>query len=182
MKKNIFKNTFYTVAITISLAVATLVVAGKYGIVGVRALVVQSGSMEPNISVGSVVFTHPTQQNYHPNDIITFAHSGRKNVLVTHRVVEVKKVGSTTSFVTKGDANEEADGEQVPVKDVVGKVIFSVPVIGRVISFSQTQLGFILLIIIPSVAIIYSELLNIKKQLAEYFRVKRNKKLLRQFR
>ena len=55
----IVKETFYFVLVIVLVAVALIVVAGKFGIGGVRALVVQSGSMEPSISAKSVVFTAP---------------------------------------------------------------------------------------------------------------------------
>jgi len=160
----IIKNSIYTVAILLVVFCATLLVAGRFGIGGVRALVVQSGSMEPTISTKSIVVTAPVG-SYTAGDVVTFKQSGREQVLVTHRVVKVEN----GQFTTKGDANEGVDSEIVPAQDVVGKVIFSVPFVGSIISFAQTQVGFTILVVIPAVAIVYSELLNIKNSIVKFF-------------
>ena len=72
-------------------------------------------------------------------------------------------------FTTKGDANEDPDGEKVPAKDVVGKVMFSIPFIGAVVAYAKTLPGFVLFIIVPTIAIIFSEILNIKKELSSMY-------------
>lgn len=165
MKKIKFiKNSVFAVTLVLMLLVAVSLIAGKFGIGGVRALVVQSGSMEPTISTGSVVLVLPSG-SYQKGDIVTFKHSGRDNVLVTHRIQNIEK----NVLTTKGDANEEVDSETVASADTVGKVVFSLPFIGRIVGFAQTQIGFLIIVIIPAVAIIYSEILNIKKQLVKFF-------------
>lgn len=175
--KNIrlIKNILYVSLISALVVVAVAVIAGKFGIGGTRALVVQSGSMEPSIPVKSVVFTYPIQ-SYSAGDVITYKQSGRDEVLVTHRVVSVAKTPDGKLITTKGDANEEADGEKVAGSDVVGKVAFSLPIVGSIVSFAQTIPGFIILIVIPTVAIIYSEILNIKKELSSSYTNRKEKK------
>lgn len=174
----ILKNTFYALGLVLFVTVMLLVIAGRFGIGGVRALVVQSGSMEPTIGTKSIVLTMPAA-NYTEGDIITFKHSGRDNVLVTHRIVEVNPQGDALQYTTKGDANEEKDGEKVPADYVVGKVAFSVPFVGELISFVQTMPGFIMLIAIPAAIIIYSEILSIKNQISNYLQKRKQKKLLK---
>jgi signal peptidase I len=172
---NVLKNIGYVLLVTVLVAVAIFVVAGRFGIGGVRALVVQSGSMEPAIPAKSIVFSAPSE-NYSEGDIITFAQSGRSNVLVTHRVVNVENLDGGKVFTTKGDANEDADGEKVPAKDVVGEVLFSIPFVGAIVSFAQTLPGFVALIIVPAVIIVYSEILNIKKEVGQIYRERKGKK------
>lgn len=171
----IVKNILYIALISVLVIVAVAVVAGRFGIGGARALVVQSGSMEPSIPTKSVVFTYPTQ-NYNSGDVITFKQSGRDEVLVTHRVVSVVKTPDGKLITTKGDANEDPDGEAVAGEDVVGKVLFSIPFVGSIVSFAQTVPGFIILIVVPTVAIIYSEILNIKKEILQMYSDRKQKK------
>ncbi len=179
MKKiGLIKNTVYAMAIVVILLVAILLVAGRFGIGGVRALVVQSGSMEPTILTKSVVIAAPSS-SYSVGDIITFRHSGRENVLVTHRLQSIK---NGNEFITKGDANEEADGESVLAVNVIGKVVFTIPFVGMIVSFAQTQLGFLLLVVIPAVAIVYSELLSIKKQIVKFLTARKVRKLIKPLR
>ncbi len=160
---NIIKNTMYALGVTLLICAAILVVAGKFGIGGIRVLVVQSGSMEPTIGVKSIVLTAPTQ-SYNVGDIITFKQSGNSTMLVTHRVKEIQR----TEFITKGDANKNADAEPVSINNIIGKTIIDIPWIGYVISFIQTIPGFILLIVVPAVAIVYSEIINIKKSITQH--------------
>ncbi|HRN96389.1 MAG TPA: signal peptidase I [Candidatus Levybacteria bacterium] len=174
-KMKYIKNGVYTIVVLLILMIGVLLVAGRFGIGGVRALVVQSGSMEPTIPTKSVVLTVPVH-SYSTGDVITFKQSGRDAVLVTHRIVSVEQKASDTQFTTKGDANEEADGETVSSQDVIGKVLFSVPFVGSIVSFAQTQIRFLLLAIIPAVAIVYSEILSIKKQTTQYMTNRKAKK------
>jgi len=123
--------------------------------------------MEPTIHIGSLVISKPSP-NYHVNDIITF---NSKDFTNTHRIVEVKD----NLFVTKGDANDAPDSNLVASSQVMGKTIFTIPLIGYLISFAKTQIGFTLLIVIPATIIIYQEIQNIKKQI-EKIRLKKKAK------
>ncbi len=175
---NSIKNILYTVIVMLLIVGAVFIVAGRFGIGGVRALVVQSGSMEPSIQTKSIVVTAPSD-SYVAGDVITFKQSGRADVLVTHRVTQVTNSASGVEFTTKGDANEEADSEVVPARNVIGKVMFTVPYVGAIVSFAQTTPGFIAVIIIPAVLIVYSELMNIKKQIMQYLQKRKEQKLVR---
>ena len=72
------------------------------GLFGIRPYVVYSGSMEPEIPTGAVVFTKEGEFSPKKGDIITF-HNG--DTVVTHRVVKKEK----DIFITKGDANKTED-------------------------------------------------------------------------
>jgi signal peptidase len=72
---------------------------------------------------------------YKPGDVIMFSVC---NVLVTHRIVEVTPSG----FVTKGDANSVADPWMVSAGSVRGKLLFTVPYLGTIISFLRAPLVF----------------------------------------
>jgi signal peptidase I len=132
-----------------------------------KVFTVQSGSMEPHVKLGSLIFVKRAD-NYQVRDVITFKVPGNKNT-VTHRIEEIKTTESGLSFVTKGDANEEADTEETNQSNVVGKVFLMIPYVGYPIGYAKTQLGFILLVIIPSVIIIYDELRKIAEEIKKKF-------------
>lgn len=91
-----------------------------------ESYVVQSGSMEPALQTGSVIFVYETQpENIEEGDIIVYDLRGENRKVTTHRVVEVNR-DDGLAFRTKGDANEEADPYVVPAQSVIGEV----PVIG----------------------------------------------------
>lgn len=160
---NHIKQALYTAIVCLLLLLTGVIVAGRLGLGGFRALVVQSGSMEPAIHTKSIVLVAPAR-SYKHDDVITYKQSGREQVLVTHRVVGMT-ASQPTRFTTKGDANEEVDAETIPAQDVVGKVIFTVPLVGVLVSFAQTTVGFFTLIVIPAGLIVLSEIVSIKNRL-----------------
>lgn len=125
---------------------------------GWRFDAVLSGSMEPALPVGGVVFIKPAQPaDIGIGDIIAYRLG---EWLTSHRVIDIVS-SSEPSFITKGDANEDADLSPVPASSVVGKVIFDVPYLGYLAAFVKTRLGFLLTILLPGLAIIGLELKNI---------------------
>jgi signal peptidase I len=93
---------------------------------GWSASVVQSGSMEPNISAGDVVITSPLPES-HPlpvGRVVTFRIDG---MLVVHRIVEVSDDGT---LVTAGDANPALDPWSPRRSDVTGQARLLVPYVG----------------------------------------------------
>lgn len=142
----------------------------------VKAMVVLSGSMLPTIKVGSVVVVAPPknaskgQPLYKQGEIMTYT-TGYETF--THRVVYSKENAGTFFYKTKGDNNKDEDIGEIPEYKTVGKVILYVPILGRIVNFVKSQQGFIALIIIPTTIIVYSEILNIKKELTKLILAKR---------
>lgn len=107
----------------ISIAVLTLPC-----LFGYRVEAVISGSMEPVIPTGAVIFLKKADfQDIVVNDVITYWLKDSETK-VTHRVI--KKDTGSRSFITKGDSNDMADGAAVEYARTVGKVIWCVPVLG----------------------------------------------------
>lgn len=173
-----------------AICIITLIVIGgatvfsvTQGPGGWHIFVVQSGSMEPAIKTGSMVFVVP-RPNYQANDVITFfANSAdtnlkKPNSTVTHRLVSLQEDPKTkvVTYQTKGDANNAPDKDPIHRGSILGKVIFIVPFLGYLVAFTKTQVGFILLIIMPSVLIIYGEIINIKKEVVAIFSRKHDQK------
>ena len=116
-----------TVVLAISwlLAAAPSLLLGAGRLAVFEALVVQSGSMEPRIPVGSLAVAdmHCDYGSIEKGDIIIFqAGEGR----VMHRVYAVTEEG----LETKGDANEVTDGITTTRENLVGRVVFHVPYLG----------------------------------------------------
>src|SRR3989344_7072120 len=139
-----------------------------------KPLVVQTGSMDPDIPAGSLVFvsekaTDEVDVNYVEEDVITFK---KGSALVSHRVVSVIREDGEKFFKTKGDANAEGDPELVPDSAVVGKVILAVPFAGKLVAFVKQPLGFLLLVAVPTLFIIISELFALFGELRKKPKVK----------
>lgn len=123
------------------LIVFLLVIAGILilpKLLGYQSLAVLSGSMEPEISVGSIVFIKEADSSQlEKGDVITYRLSG--DTRVTHRIAEIHKEDQTV--ITKGDANENVDGSPVPFQNVEGKVQFHVPYLGYISIYIKTPVG-----------------------------------------
>lgn len=183
-KIKIIGNILYWLVIIVLIITGSTMALFALDIPGDKKLyTVQSGSMEPAIKTGSIVLTQPSEK-YKNGDIITYkSENDRENpnpeFTTTHRIVyEGKKEGKTV-YTTKGDANNGVDGNPVDKELVLGKVIFSLPLIGYLVAFSRTQLGLITLIIIPSTIIVYSELQSITDEIKKLIERQRERKLKR---
>lgn len=124
--------------------------------------IVESGSMEPAIMTGALVVIRPTA-SYAVGDVITFEERGA-DVPTTHRIVEERQENGRTVFVTKGDANEEADPRVVTSRQILGAVAFDVPRVGFVLDFARQPIGFLLLIVLPALLIVLSEIEKIWRE------------------
>lgn len=96
-----------------------------------------SGSMEPEIPVGSIIYVKYTEPSQiEEGDVIAFVSSGS---VVSHRVVANYNLES--KFSTKGDANEEEDFEEIPYAAVLGRVEKHYPYVGALLQIYSTQIG-----------------------------------------
>lgn len=136
----------------------------------IQLFTVRSGSMEPTILTGSLIFVRPSA-SYETGDIITVRTGDQKTV--THRIIEVLSTDVGPAYRTKGDNNEEADPIETQSGEVIGKTILTVPYLGYPVAYAQTREGFLALIFIPALLIILSELMTIAQEARRIFRKKR---------
>lgn len=96
-----------------------------------------SGSMEPEIPVGSLVLIDATvPEELTEGDIVAF-DSG--DSVVTHRVVDNRVVEG--ELITRGDANDENDMTPVTYSNVHGKVVRHIPMLGGVMELLASPVG-----------------------------------------
>lgn len=107
-------------------------------LLGMDTLAVISGSMEPNIPVGSLIIIDETSfESLKVGDVITYKMSD--STVITHRIKQIDT--ENKSVITKGDANEVEDGAPVSSDRIIGKLKFSIPLIGYLTIYMQTPLG-----------------------------------------
>lgn len=126
-----------------------------------------SGSMEPNIKVYDVVISKKVKspQDIKVGDVITFISTSSisKGMTITHRVMDVVETEKGIAYRTKGDNNLSPDTAYAEYNNVIGKVFLRIPQLGRVQSFIGTQSGWLIIIVIPALIIIISDILKIFK-------------------
>ena len=138
----------------------------------VSAYTIVSPSMVPNINVLDVIITtrvsYPSKINV--GDVITFNSTDYRSsgVTVTHRVKKVEKTSDGKYlFTTKGDANNTEDATRQPFSSIYGKVLLRLPKLGYIQYILSTVLGWLLLIIIPTVLIIGADIIKIIKTIKD---------------
>jgi len=155
----------YGIFVGAIILVAVLMVATLFPITGnYKIKIVLSGSMEPAIHTGSVIVIKP-ETRYKIGDVITFGKDTKKDVPTTHRIKEMRAEEGKYIYKTKGDANKSEDMNEVPENTVIGKVLFSIPFVGFVLDFAKKPAGFVLLVVVPALAIILDEVGNIWKEI-----------------
>lgn len=171
--KMIYKIISYTI-ICILMAIAAFLIfyvisgkiaqkQGKKPLFGLYTII--SPSMTGTLNVYDVAFTMRVDTDkLKEGDIITFysTNSFFGGTPITHRIIEVVNVpNSGKMFRVKGDANPKADEEKVIPSNVVGKVMFKIPQLGRVQFFLASKGGWIIAIMIPTLVIISYDIYKI---------------------
>ncbi|MCL1797179.1 MAG: signal peptidase I [Eggerthellaceae bacterium] len=130
----VIKNILFWVA-TISLVIAIALVAlTRLG--GVEFRAVATGSMTPEIPVGSLVVVVPTAaENIQIGDDITFVTKG--DIVVTHRVVAIDR--EKNEFTTWGIANaRSAVDAPSRYENIIGVVKLHIPGAGMLLVWLST--------------------------------------------
>lgn len=130
-----------------------------------------SPSMEPNIRVYDVVvnLSVRNENDIKVGDVITFISNSNvsKGLTVTHRVVDIiKNEDGSLAYFTKGDNNPTADQATVNYSSVLGKVLFKIPQLGRLQFLIANKFGWILVILIPALAVIIYDFIKLFKLLS----------------
>lgn len=114
---------------------------------GFGAAVILSGSMEPALSIDDLIIVKKCD-DYDIGDIIVYQ---RNYELIVHRIVEI----DGNNVITKGDANNIYD-KAIDISSIKGRVIFSIPFIGRLIEFIKSPIGIIITISLSVFLYVYS--------------------------
>lgn len=121
-------------------------------LMGYQVYNVISGSMEPAIPVGSMIFVKPVDgSEIQPDEIIAF-QSG--DSVVTHRVLENHVVEA--EFITKGDANADEDLSTIPYNSLIGAVRRHVPMLGDIMMHVTTTVGKVYLLALVACGLMFN--------------------------
>ena len=126
-KKIITNDTLKVLSIPIIVLLILLVLLVS-GVFHKRLIAIASDSMDPIYNRGdAVLIEYKKPQELKKGDILVFRH---ENIIVTHRIVDIKVKEGTYYFTTKGDANNAPDGFISTNENVIGKVDYVVKYIG----------------------------------------------------
>ena len=126
-----------TVLVALVVLLAVLLMGSR--LIGYRVFNIVSGSMEPEYSVGDLIYVKEVDPaTIKPGDVITFVLN-EDLVVATHRVVDID--AENRQFTTKGDANKSEDAAPVHFNNLIGVPVFAVPLLGYVSAYIQSPPG-----------------------------------------
>lgn len=98
---------------------------------------VVSGSMEPEIPVGSILYVEKAEpEDVQSGEVIAFWSN---DSVIAHRVVQNKIVEGV--FSTKGDANAGEDMNDVTYDALIGRVKMHYPMLGHLMALYTSSVG-----------------------------------------
>lgn len=97
-------------------------------VTGFKPYNIETQSMEPDYPVNTLIYVKEVSfDDLSEGDVITYVN--QSGTAVTHRIVAIDT--NDRSVRTKGDANEFEDIMDVNEENIVGKVYFGIPLIGK---------------------------------------------------
>ena len=124
--KGLFVLLFILLAIIVIFA-AVLIIPK---LLGYKEYRVKSHDMEPELTSGTLIFVKEEDpKDLKTGDIITY--TANDGSVVTHRIVEIDREKEV--FYTQGDAAPSRDTQPVRYSQVIGKLGFKIPWIGKLL-------------------------------------------------
>ncbi len=126
-----------------------------------------SPSMEPNVKVYDVIIDKRVSDisEIEIGDVITFISSSiqSQGLTVTHRVSGVVINPDGVAFKTKGDNNAIEDDGLVYQNQLIGKVVFKFPQLGRIQLLLASKGGWFIIVLLPALGIIVYDIIKLCK-------------------
>ncbi len=139
---------------------------------GWKPFIVLSGSMESEIFPGDLAIVKDVEtKELKVNDVIAFRS---EDLVVTHRIVEIKNENGAIKYKTKGDNNNSQDVGDVLPEQVEGLYKFKISKMGNLAMFMQTPTGIISCLSIPLLLLVLLHMKEIKED-RKYINEKVNK-------
>lgn len=149
-KTKILKRIMEIIAIILIYNIILIIVSsinGKdFSILGYKAYIVDTNSMEPTINVGDIVIVKKVKEDkLKQGDVITFTEEGE---VITHRITKVETEENGTQYVTKGDNNNTEDTFKIRYNDIIGEEILTIPRLGKTVQILDSKIIILIIILI----------------------------------
>ena len=141
---------------------------GNYSLLDVNGV-----SMNPVIKEGDLIaIDRRIKDKYEVDDVISFYSVKEGNVIVVTHKIETVIDDNGFKYITKGVNNDYQDKNIVKHAEIIGEYKgFRIPLIGYVVNFSRTTIGYWLLVVLPLglvfVFVIYELIKEVEKKKGE---------------
>lgn len=151
--------------VMLAIVIITAIPATIPKLFGYQIYTVTSGSMEPAIPTGSLIYVKSIEpESIAAQDVIAFQS---EDTVIAHRVVQNRQVEG--ELVTKGDANRQEDISAVPYADVIGRVSLHIPMLGNVMVMYTSTIGKAYVICFAACGVMLNMLASrLRERSAEY--------------
>lgn len=122
---------------------------------GYRLLSVQSDSMRPFVSKGGAVVVDCHELHVAAGDVVSYRSPIDARTINTHRVMAVDLEHGL--MTTKGD-NTQLQDTAVPLRNVIGVVQYSLPLVGLLLDAVKRPVGLVALVYVPALLLVMHEL------------------------
>lgn len=160
-------NILSVLVIAAAVVVLCLVVFTKQGetpsLGGYTVFRITTGSMKPAYDVDTLILVKKTDPSeIQVGDVISFysADPALDGAVNTHRVIAVEQDGEEWNYTTQGDANNTPDQYGTDSRALIGKVVASSLVLGKLARLVSNPLVFIPVILIPLAVILISNMVQ----------------------
>ena len=160
-------NILSVLVIAAAVVVLCLVVFTKQGetpsLGGYTVFRITTGSMKPAYDVDTLILVKKTDPSeIQVGDVISFysADPALDGAVNTHRVIAVEQDGEEWNYTTQGDANNTPDQYGTDSRALIGKVVASSLVLGKLARLVSNPLIFIPIILLPLAVILITNLVR----------------------
>ena len=170
MIKKIFLTLINTISVLIiaaAVVILCLVVFTKQGEVpnigGYTVFRITTGSMKPSYDTDTLILVKKTDPSeIQVGNVISFYSSdpALDGAVNTHRVTKIEQDGTEWKYTTKGDANNVPDQYGTDSEALIGKVVASSLILGKLARLVSNPLIFIPVILIPLAVILISNMIS----------------------
>lgn len=158
------------VIIMVVFAVVQKTTDNRGSVLGIKIFTVITGSMIPVYEIGDIIVVKDVSiENIKVGDDIVYKgeKSSYKGKTITHRVISIDKDETGNyKIITKGVANKAQDPE-INQNQVLGKVIFDIPIFSYILKIITNIYVWIL---IPVIILIHINIKRLKTKDEEYRR------------
>lgn len=145
-------------AIAIAVLLPVAILLGSAFLMGLRFQPIESGSMAPHYPLGSLAVVEPIDgADAAAGMTIVFADPLDPSRLVAHRAIRLLP-GAPPAWETKGDANLEPDPLPVHASAIYGRISWTIPGLGWVVTSVRGAPAVVLLVALPITILILTEI------------------------
>lgn len=162
---NIIKYALVAVMIVITVSLFVMKLSGDTpSIFGYSFYYIATESMEPDLEVGDIILSKEINDvsTLKIGDVVTYQGEvgSYANKLITHQIIEIKNINGEISFITQGTHPSATVDPEVSSDQIVSKMIFEIPLMGKLMKVINTPIGFLILIALPLAICLISEIKN----------------------